>query len=48
MKIEKQTDIRGGFSLVLGAPAPGRPNGFHSGSFSAEKTIKKMNFFIFI
>jgi hypothetical protein len=21
---------------VLGAPAPGRPNGFHNGAFSAE------------
>jgi hypothetical protein len=38
MRIEKQTDVLGGFSVILGAPAPGRPNGFQSGICSAKKT----------
>jgi hypothetical protein len=45
MRIEKQTDVPGEFSVGLGAPPPGRPNGFQSGIFSAKK---KRNEFLYI
>lgn len=34
------TGGRGGSSFVFGAPAPGRPNGFHVGAFSAEENTR--------
>ena len=33
---ERLTEVFGGSSFVLGAPAPGRPNGFHTGGLSAK------------
>jgi hypothetical protein len=38
----KQTASLCSTSLILGAPAPGRPNGFQTGAFSAKNNgIKK-------
>ena len=42
-KIKEHTEVRGGFSVVFGAPAPGRPNGFQLVIFSALRNKTEMN-----